>query len=57
MTGLKTYLLSVCGAAFVCAVLDCFWSKKSYGAMGKMISGLFLALTVTCPINGIITQG
>ena len=50
MTQVRAYLLSICGAAFVCAVLDGFWSRKSYGAMGRMMSGLFLALTVLQPL-------
>ena len=51
MEAIKTYLLSACGAAFLCAVLNGFWSKKSYGAIGKLMSGLFLALTILQPLG------
>lgn len=51
MESIKTYLLSICGAAFICAVINGFWSKKSYGALGKLMTGLFLALSILQPLS------
>lgn len=56
MEEVKTYLLSICGAALICAVINRFWSQKGSAAIGKMMAGLFIVLTVLQPLSGIGTE-
>lgn len=46
----KTYLLSVCAAAIICALANGFFAKNPSMLIGKMMTGLFLMLTVLQPI-------
>ncbi len=50
MEGVSAYLLSVSGAAILCAIANRFWGKKSTGTIGKMITSLFMVLTVLHPL-------
>lgn len=51
MEPIKTYLLSVCGAAVVCGVANRFLGNKGgTAASGKLLTGLFLAITVLQPL-------
>ena len=52
MAAIAEYLLSVTGAAMVSAVvLRLLEGKGSAAALGKMLTGIFLALTVIGPIT------
>lgn len=54
MDGLKSYLLSVVCAAMICAVVYILAEKKSaHCALIRMISGLYMALTLISPIVNI----
>ena len=54
MTNVKAYLLSVCGAALVCAIFNRFLDNKGSAAgIGKLLVGCFLVLTVLKPIAGL----
>ena len=54
MDGLKSYLLSVIFAAIICAVVYVLAGKKStHCALIKMISGLYMALTLISPLVNI----
>lgn len=51
MDAVRTYLLSVCGAALLCAVANRFLGQKGgTSGAGKLLTGLFLALTVLQPL-------
>lgn len=51
MYGVKAYLLSVCGAALVCAIANRFVENRGSAAgIGKLLIGSFLVLTVLGPI-------
>lgn len=49
MDAVKTYLLSVLGAAMVCAIVNRFTGKSPNETVIKMTSGVFLLLTVLQP--------
>lgn len=50
MEDIRQYLLSVTAAALLCAILNGLIGKKgAYGTAIKLVTGLFLALTVICP--------
>lgn len=52
MDAIAEYLLSVTGAAIICAVvLRLLAGKGSAAAIGKMVAGIFMALTVIGPIT------
>lgn len=52
MYGVRAYLLSVCGAALVCAVAKRFVENRgSVAGIGKLLIGSFLILTVLKPIS------
>lgn len=54
MVAVKAYLLSVCGASLLCAAAHKFLGQKGGAAgAGKMITGLFLALTVLKPLSSV----
>lgn len=51
MGGISQYLLSVIGAAMICAVVQRLLSGKgSASAMGKLLVGIVMALTVIRPL-------
>lgn len=51
MESMKTYLFSVCGAAVISAVVNRFLGNKGGpAASGKLLTGLFLAITVLQPL-------
>ncbi len=50
---IKTYLLSVSVAAMICALAGRFLGKNGASAVSKMVTGLFLILTVLHPLTGI----
>jgi len=51
MEGLKAYLFSVVAAAIVCALLKALIpGKSSHAEIIKLLSGLFLAITVIAPL-------
>ncbi len=50
MEALRQYLLSVTAAALICGILDKLLAGKgTAAAIGKMMAGIFLALTVISP--------
>lgn len=54
MDDVRAYLLSVCGAAILCAIANRFLTHKgSTAGIGKLLFGLFLTLTVMQPISSI----
>ena len=51
MEGIKGYILSVAAAAIICAIIASILPQKStYGGILKMLTGLFLTITVISPI-------
>lgn len=51
MDGMRAYLLSVCGAALICAIAKRFVENRGSAAgIGKLLIGSFLILTVLKPI-------
>ncbi len=58
MDGLSEYLLGVCAAALICAVVTGLLGKK--GSMGtgiKFVCGCFMLLTVLSPLTGLQLRG
>ena len=54
MEALREYLLSVTAAAILCAiVLRLLDGKGSAAALGKMVAGIYMALTVISPLTQI----
>ena len=50
MENLQGYIMSVIGAAMICGVVNAFIGKKgAHGAIVKMLTGLFLTVTVLSP--------
>lgn len=50
MDGLRQYIISITAAAILCGILTGFFGKKgTISAVVKLLSGLFLALTVIRP--------
>lgn len=50
MNGLKEYLVAVCSAAILCAILKQIVGKgKLSGGMIQMLSGLFVAICIIAP--------
>ena len=50
MTTVKGYILSITAAAMVCAIVSRLTGKNGTGAIIKVLSGLFLTLTVLKPL-------
>lgn len=51
MEAIRGYLLSVTAAAVICAVVSALLGKKgTISAMGKLLTGIFLAITVISPL-------
>lgn len=50
MTAVKGYILSVTAAAMVCAIVSRLAGKNGTGTIIKVLSGLFLTLTVLKPL-------
>ena len=51
MEAIRGYLLSVTGAAVICAVVSALLGKKgTISAMGKLLTGIFMAITVISPL-------
>lgn len=54
MENIRTYLLSVVSAAIICAlVMGIVGNKSSYSKVVKLLSGLFLSITVISPWTNI----
>lgn len=54
MYGVRAYLLSVCGAALICAIAKRFVDNRGPAAgVGKLLIGSFLVLTVLKPISAL----
>lgn len=54
MDGIRKYLLSVICAAIICAVVNTLsGKKKAYGSITRLISGIFMALTLISPLVNI----
>lgn len=51
MDAVRSYLLSVCGAALLCGIADRFLGKKGPAAAARVLTGLFLAFTVLQPLG------
>jgi hypothetical protein len=48
---MKSYLISVCGAAMVCSIISGFSTGKgSIGALIKLLCGLFMLYTLFAPV-------
>ena len=51
MDGIKAYLLSVCGAALICAIANRILENRgAVAGVGKLLIGSFLVLTILQPI-------
>lgn len=51
MEAVKTYLLSVTAAAVICGIVKALLGDKgTLGAVGKLLTGIFLAMTVIRPL-------
>lgn len=51
MNGLRAYILSVCGAAIISAVISRFLGNKGAASgISKLVIGIFLVLTVLGPV-------
>lgn len=51
MEAIRGYLLSVTAAAVICAVVSALLGKKgTISAMGKLLTGIFMAITVISPL-------
>lgn len=50
MDGVGSYLLSVTGAVLLCGLADRFLGKNGVAATAKLITGVFLTLTVLHPL-------
>lgn len=53
MRVVSEYIFSVCGAALVCTVLKPFLKKGTAAGVGKLVTGVFLLLTVLHPLKGL----
>ena len=54
MEGIKAYILSVAAAAILCAVVRRLLEKKgTAGSVGKLLTGIFMAVTVLSPLTGL----
>ena len=50
MSNIKGYLLSIIAAAIICAITNALLHKKSaYAALAKLITGVFLTVTIVAP--------
>ena len=47
---MKSYILSICAAAIIAAILGTLAGDGSGGKLVRMLSGLFLAVTVLAPL-------
>ncbi len=53
MAAIGEYVISVCGAALICAAITPFLRQKNAASgVGKMAAGIFLLLTVLRPLPG-----
>lgn len=50
MDGVRSYLLSVTGAAILCCIASRFLGKKGAGSVARLLTGLFLTFTVLRPL-------
>ncbi len=51
---MKDYILSIVAAGMICAITNCLLSKESAtGKIAKMLSGIFMCVTVLSPIANI----
>ena len=48
------YVFSVCGAGLLCAVLAPFLHKSRISGIGKLVTGMFLLLSILRPLNGLV---
>ena len=53
MNSVQDYVLSVICAAMVCGVLRSLLSKGNYGQIGKLLSGLFLTVSLLYPLSAL----
>lgn len=53
MDHLRTYIFSVCSAAILCALANRFFEKNTAAAIGKMMTGLLLTITVMQPLRSV----
>ena len=54
MNAISEYILSICGAALICAIITPFLKQKSAASgIGKMATGIFLLLAVLRPLPGL----
>jgi len=54
MDGIKEYILSVAAAAILCAVVRRLLEKKgTAGSVGKLLTGIFMTVTVLSPLTGL----
>lgn len=51
MEGIRAYLLSVSAAALLCGIANRFLGKNTAAAAAKILTGLFLTLTVLQPLG------
>lgn len=53
MDSLPQYILQVCAAAILCSIaIVLLGDKGTIGSIGKLVTGLLLAITVAAPIAG-----
>lgn len=53
MQGLRQYILSVCAAAIICAVVQTLVQKKgSAASLTKVLTGLFMMFVIAAPFAG-----
>ncbi len=58
MEALRQYLLSVTAAAIVCGIAEKLLAKKgTAAAIGRMMTGIFLALVVISPLGTVSIDG
>lgn len=54
MESLRQYVLSVTAAAMICGIISALLGKKgTTGAIGKLLSGIFLAMVILRPLVNI----
>lgn len=56
MQSIGAYLLSVSGAAILCGLADRFLGKSGASSVAKLLTGLFLTLTILSPLKNLSTD-
>ena len=57
MESLKAHLLTICGAAMICAIVDKFSENNHRFAILKTMCGLFMTITILFPLSNLDFEG